>query len=63
MYVCAAFLVKWSRELQTMEFQDMMVFLQSLPTQNWTEKDVELLLSEAYMWKTLFHGAPGHFVQ
>ena len=37
-----------------------MIFLQQLPTQDWNEKDVELLLSEAYMWKTLFHNAPSH---
>jgi hypothetical protein len=37
-----------------------MIFLQELPTQAWKEKDIELLLSEAYMWKSLFHNAPSH---
>ncbi|KAI8341542.1 hypothetical protein BC941DRAFT_208926 [Chlamydoabsidia padenii] len=59
-YVCAAFLVKWSAQLQKMDFQEVMIFLQQLPTQDWQEKDVELLLSEAYMWKSLFHNAPSH---
>ncbi|ORZ22254.1 rab-GTPase-TBC domain-containing protein [Absidia repens] len=59
-YVCAAFLVKWSAKLQKMDFQEIMIFLQQLPTEDWQEKDVELLLSEAYMWKTLFHNAPNH---
>ncbi|KAI8646979.1 rab-GTPase-TBC domain-containing protein [Parasitella parasitica] len=59
-YVCAAFLVKWSNQLQKLDFQGVMIFLQQLPTQGWQEKDVELLLSEAYMWKTLFHNAPSH---
>ncbi|KAI7870214.1 rab-GTPase-TBC domain-containing protein [Spinellus fusiger] len=59
-YVCAAFLVKWSDQLQKLDFQGVMMFLQQLPTQGWAEKDVELLLSEAYMWKTLFHNAPNH---
>ncbi|GAA5811905.1 GTPase-activating protein [Mucor flavus] len=59
-YVCAAFLVKWSHQLQKLDFQGVMIFLQQLPTQGWQEKDVELLLSEAYMWKTLFHNAPNH---
>ncbi|KAI9314803.1 rab-GTPase-TBC domain-containing protein [Dichotomocladium elegans] len=59
-YVCAAFLVKWSKQLQKLDFQGIMVFLQQLPTQTWEEKDVELLLSEAYMWKTLFHNSPSH---
>jgi hypothetical protein len=43
-----------------MEFQDIMVFLQSLPTDKWDERDVELLLSEAYMWKSLFVDSPSH---
>ncbi|RKP11258.1 rab-GTPase-TBC domain-containing protein, partial [Piptocephalis cylindrospora] len=60
MYVCAAFLVKWSDRLKKMEFQDIMMFLQSLPTASWGEKEVELLLSEAFMWKTLFHHSPSH---
>ncbi|KAI7898655.1 rab-GTPase-TBC domain-containing protein [Cokeromyces recurvatus] len=59
-YVCAAFLVKWSNQLQKLDFQGVMIFLQQLPTQGWQEKDIELLLSEAYMWKTLFHNAPNH---
>lgn len=59
-YVCAAFLAKWSKQLLKLDFQGIMVFLQQLPTQVWQEKDVELLLSEAYMWKTLFHNAPRH---
>ncbi|KAJ8101798.1 rab-GTPase-TBC domain-containing protein [Lipomyces tetrasporus] len=60
LYVCAAFLVKWSAQIQTMDFQEIMMFLQSLPTQSWTEKDVELLLSEAYMWQSLFKNATAH---
>ncbi|KAG0237952.1 GTPase-activating protein [Actinomortierella wolfii] len=60
LYVCAAFLTKWSAELQQLEFQEIMLFLQAVPTDDWQEKDIELLLSEAYMWKTLFHASPKH---
>ncbi|KAG9288030.1 hypothetical protein G9A89_017625 [Geosiphon pyriformis] len=60
LYVCAAFLVKWSDKLRSMDFQGIMMFLQSLPTSHWDEKDIELLLSEAFMWKSLFHNAPNH---
>ncbi|KAI8053934.1 rab-GTPase-TBC domain-containing protein [Syncephalis plumigaleata] len=59
-YVCAAFLVKWSDKLRKMDFQEIITFLQSVPTATWTNKDVEVLLSEAFLWKTLFHNAPGH---
>ncbi|BFZ65099.1 GTPase-activating protein [Saitoella coloradoensis] len=59
-YVCAAFLVKWSKELKEMEFGDAMVFLQRLPTGEWGDKEVELVLSEAYMWQSLFKDAVAH---
>ncbi|KAI4115192.1 MAG: hypothetical protein LQ345_004153 [Seirophora villosa] len=60
LYVCAAFLVKWSDQLMKKEFQDIMMFLQALPTRSWTEKDVELLLSEAFIWQSLFRGSSAH---
>ncbi|KAG4305683.1 hypothetical protein PORY_000593 [Pneumocystis oryctolagi] len=59
-YVCAALLVKWSPQLLKMDFQEIIIFLQSLPTQNWTYKDIEILLSEAFLWKSLFSGAKAH---
>lgn len=43
-----------------MDFQEIMMFLQALPTKDWTEKDIELLLSEAYIWKSLFMGSSAH---
>lgn len=61
-YVCGAFLAKWSDHLKKLDFQDMIIFLQSIPSKDWTEKEVEILLSEAYMWKSLFHNSPSHLV-
>lgn len=43
-----------------MEFQDLMIFLQNPPSSKWTLKDIDLLLSEAYMWKSLFQNAQSH---
>ena len=78
LYVCAAFLVKWSDQLVKMDFQvgqslvkpcseslltprkEIMMFLQALPTRDWTEKDMELLLSEAFIWQSLFRGSSAH---
>lgn len=60
LYVCAAFLVKWSEKLMTMDFQEIMMFLQALPTRNWTEKDIELLLSEAFIWQSLYQDSKAH---
>lgn len=53
-YVCAVLLHKWSTELRTMDFQSIIMFLQSLPTQSWGDADAEMLLSEAFMFKALF---------
>lgn len=36
------------------------MFLQALPTQEWTEKDIELLLSEAFIWQSLFRDSSAH---
>ncbi|KAH7407598.1 GTPase-activating protein-like protein gyp1 [Cadophora sp. MPI-SDFR-AT-0126] len=60
LYVCVAFLVKWSDKLRKMDFQEVMMFLQALPTRDWTEKDIELLLSEAFIWQSLFKGSTSH---
>ncbi|GAA5855994.1 hypothetical protein JCM8547_002929, partial [Rhodosporidiobolus lusitaniae] len=54
LYVCLAFLVRWSERLREMDFQSIIIFLQSLPTQDWTDKDTELLLSEAFLWSRTF---------
>jgi len=59
-YVCAAFLSRFSEELRQLEFQDIMLFLKNPTTQQWTSMDIEMLLSQAYMWKQLFQGAPKH---
>ena len=60
LYVCAAFLVKWSEQLTKMSFQEILMFLQALPTREWTEKDIEMLLSEAFIWQSLFRGSSAH---
>lgn len=39
------------------------MFLQNLPTQDWTDHDVALLLSEAFVLKATWHGAENHFAQ
>ncbi|SCV03657.1 LAMI_0H09912g1_1 [Lachancea mirantina] len=60
-FVCAAFLVKWSDKLVHMDFQEIITFLQNPPTQNWKESDIELLLSEAYIWQSLYKDATSHW--
>jgi hypothetical protein len=59
-YVCAAFLIKFSDELKQMDFQEILLFLQNPPTQQWRVSDVELMLSEAFIWQSLYKNAAAH---
>eukprot|EP00467_Chlorarachnion_reptans_P004206 CAMPEP_0114507096 /NCGR_PEP_ID=MMETSP0109-20121206/11819_1 /TAXON_ID=29199 /ORGANISM="Chlorarachnion reptans, Strain CCCM449" /LENGTH=499 /DNA_ID=CAMNT_0001685809 /DNA_START=62 /DNA_END=1561 /DNA_ORIENTATION=+ len=60
-YVCAAMLIRFSPDLRKLdEFQDLIVYLQNLPTKDWTEVDVETVLAQAYVYKYQFEGAENH---
>lgn len=59
-YVCAALLSHYRDELIAMDFQDLVMFLQHLPTEEWGEKELQVLLSQAYTWKSIFGSSPSH---
>ncbi|KAF4678218.1 hypothetical protein FOL47_003280 [Perkinsus chesapeaki] len=59
-YICAAFLVHWGPQLEQMDFSEIMLFFQKAPTSRWTEADIETLLAEAFVLKSLFDNAPSH---
>eukprot|EP01087_Luapelamoeba_hula_P013209 TRINITY_DN3775_c0_g1_i1.p1 TRINITY_DN3775_c0_g1~~TRINITY_DN3775_c0_g1_i1.p1 ORF type:complete len:687 (+),score=119.41 TRINITY_DN3775_c0_g1_i1:147-2207(+) len=59
-YVCASLLLMYASNLKQLDAEQCMLFIQHLPTQNWTDKDMELLLSHAYMLRTLYHDAQAH---
>ncbi|XP_019507247.1 PREDICTED: TBC1 domain family member 22A isoform X2 [Hipposideros armiger] len=62
LYVCAAFLVRWRKEiLEERDFQELLLFLQNLPTAHWGDGDISLLLAEAYRLKFAFADAPNHY--
>ncbi|XP_006866890.1 PREDICTED: TBC1 domain family member 22A isoform X2 [Chrysochloris asiatica] len=62
LYVCAAFLLRWKKEiLEERDFQELLLFLQNLPTATWGDEDVSLLLAEAYRLKFAFADAPNHY--
>uniref|UniRef100_A0A1B6D9K2 Rab-GAP TBC domain-containing protein n=1 Tax=Clastoptera arizonana TaxID=38151 RepID=A0A1B6D9K2_9HEMI len=61
LYVCAAFLLHWREELLLeKDFQGLMLMLQNLPTQNWNDTDINILVAEAYRLKFTFADAPNH---
>lgn len=59
-YVCAVFLIYWSPQLKQMDFQQLMLFMQKLPTGKWRNQEIETLLAEAFVLKSLFHASPKH---
>ncbi|GAV73546.1 RabGAP-TBC domain-containing protein, partial [Cephalotus follicularis] len=59
-YIFASFLLTWSDKLQGLDFQELVMFLQHLPTENWTHQELEMVLSRAYMWHSMFNSSPSH---
>eukprot|EP00249_Psilotum_nudum_P021569 c28156_g1_i2 orf=388-1668(+) len=59
-YVCASFLLTWSGQLQNLDFQEMVLFLQHVPTRRWTHQELEMVLSRAFMWRVMFDRSPSH---
>jgi hypothetical protein len=57
-FVCAMLLLKFSKQLKQMAFQDLVQFLKALPTKEWSVKDVEELLAQAHIYRTSFEGSP-----
>ena len=52
---CASF------DLARLSPQELLLFLQNLPTAHWGDEDVSLLLAEAYRLKFAFADAPNHY--
>ena len=59
--LCPPAVCSWSEQLKQLEFQELIMFLQKPATAAWGEKDIELVLSRAYMWRASFKGAASHF--
>ena len=54
-FMCVALLMKFAPDIKEIDdFSDAMLFLQKLPTETWEVRDVELLLSEAYLYQAWY---------
>lgn len=53
-YLCAAFLLRFADRLRTLPFQELVLFLQDLPTHDWTLAEVEPLLAQAHVLRSLY---------
>lgn len=61
-YVCAAFLCQFSAEVRSMQFDELFGFMQNMPTGDWGDSEVEIVLSQAYVLSTLFDGSDAHLI-
>ena len=62
LYLLAAFLLHWSDTLRGLEFQDLVMFLQNLPTSSWGERELETILAKAHLLRSSFKGAGNHLL-
>lgn len=54
LYLMLSLLLKYSAKVKTLQREQIIIFLQNLPTLEWGEKDVKLLVSEAFTLQNLF---------
>jgi hypothetical protein len=59
-YICIAIILKWSKKLKKMRFNDLILFLQRIPTNEWVDQDIDMLIAEAYVFRTLYEDSCGH---
>lgn len=53
-YVCAVFLKMYEDKLLEMPFQEILMFLQELPTTEWGEEEIDPVLSQAFILSTCY---------
>mmetsp|Transcript_34244 Transcript_34244/g.39947 ORF Transcript_34244/g.39947 Transcript_34244/m.39947 type:complete len:416 (+) Transcript_34244:31-1278(+) len=53
-YISVVLLTKWSPKIKKMQFHEIMLFLQNLPTKEWSEQDINMVIAEAYVYKSMF---------
>ena len=63
-YICTALLHRMRKRVLAQEtFQDILFELRNPSLDNWGPEDVEILLSQAYVWSSSFHGSEEQIVQ
>ena len=50
LYIMAAIVLKYSKKFKKMNFEEMMIFQQNMPTREWTEEDLSNIIAEAYVY-------------
>lgn len=53
-YISAAVTMKYANQVKKMPQDQSTVLLQNLPTEEWGEEDIEMLLAEAHLYKKCY---------
>lgn len=59
-YVCTVLLTYFSEELRGMDYTSVLTLLLELPVSEWTQETLEPVLSQAFIFTTLYEGSPSH---
>jgi len=54
LFVCSCLLLNFSEKIKKLDYQNLIMFLQSLPTNTWGVNDIEVLLARAYQINILY---------
>ena len=54
LFLCLVLLLKFSSQIKKLGRDEAIVFLQKLPTDDWGEQDIEMLVSEGITMKNVF---------
>lgn len=53
-YFAAVLLLRYSFKIKSLQREQIIMFLQNLPTETWGEQDIQLLVSEAFTLRNIF---------
>ncbi|KAL7715861.1 Rab-GAP TBC domain-containing protein [Entamoeba marina] len=51
LYCCVSLLTHFEKTLLTLDFSEALQFLQHLPTEDWNEENIQILVSQAYIFQ------------
>lgn len=55
LYILAAIILKYSKKFKKMNFEEMMIYQQNMPTKDWSEEDLATVIAEAYVYQNYFN--------
>ncbi|CAD8081882.1 unnamed protein product [Paramecium primaurelia] len=54
LFIIISILMKFSLKIQKLQYDEIMILLEKIPTREWSESDLSLCLSEAYAYQRIF---------